>query len=316
MEPVLAEFREFLSHQTLGEPQIPLLSNITGTWMSANEATNPATWAQQIRATVRFADELGAILADPHRVLVELGPGGTLTASAIRHPKWSPGHRAVRLMRHQAQNRADRDAFLLALGQLWAAGVEVDWSPLSDGHEPRRITLPGYPFARQRHWVEPNRENHDVPAAGRDERRVGSLLEWQGRPCGGKRGFDHRSDAAANLRAVSRPSTRSTPTPISLSWAVIRWSPSVLPRVRPARASTSRRRICTRIQSVKALAAAVTARYVAGGLASCPAEPANPTAPPNIAYLLEGGLRDPAQWRVPLILRLAPDVTETMCGQC
>jgi phthiocerol/phenolphthiocerol synthesis type-I polyketide synthase E len=62
---------------------------------------------------------------------------------------------------------------------------------------------------------------------------------------------------------------------------------------------------------VSTLAAAVTARYVVGGLASVPAEPANPAVPPNIAYLLEGGLQDTAQWRIPLILRLAPDVTET-----
>ena len=123
----------FLSRQTLREPQIPLLSNVTGTWCRPPEATNPATWARQMRATVRFSDELDVLLADPRRVLVEVGPGGTLTASATRHPKWSSGHRAVRLMRHHAQNRDDRDAFLLALGQLWAAGVDVDWAPLRGG---------------------------------------------------------------------------------------------------------------------------------------------------------------------------------------
>ena len=105
MDPVLPEFQGFLSRLTLRAPQIPLLSNVTGTWMSDTEATNPATWARQIRATVRFADELDALLADPQRVLVEVGPGGTLTASAMRHPRWSTGHRAVRLMRHHAQNR-------------------------------------------------------------------------------------------------------------------------------------------------------------------------------------------------------------------
>ena len=154
MDPVLPEFTGFLSRITLREPQIPLLSNLTGTWLSAGEATNPATWARQIRATVRFADELGVLLADPNRVFIEVGPGGTLTASAMRHPKWSERHRAVRLMRHHAQSRNDRDAFLLGLGQLWAAGVDVDWSPLNQGVQPHLVSLPGYRFARQRHWVE------------------------------------------------------------------------------------------------------------------------------------------------------------------
>ena len=48
----------------------------------------------------------------------------------MRHPNWSANHRAVRLMRHQAQNRSDHDTFLLALGQLWSADVDVDWAPL------------------------------------------------------------------------------------------------------------------------------------------------------------------------------------------
>ncbi|MGB7504297.1 MAG: type I polyketide synthase, partial [Mycobacterium sp.] len=113
MDPVVAEFTTFLSGMTLREPQIPLLSNITGTTMSAAEATNPGTWARQIRATVRFADELDMLLAHPDRVLVEVGPGGTLTSSAGRHPRSGPRHRAVRLMRHQAQNRSDHDTFLL-----------------------------------------------------------------------------------------------------------------------------------------------------------------------------------------------------------
>src|SRR6185503_16757221 len=134
--------------------QIPMLSNVTGTWMSAHEATNPATWARQIRATVRFADELDVLLAHPSRVVVEVGPGGSLTASATRHPRWSGGHRAVRLMRHQVQNRGDHDTFLLALGQLWAAGIDVDWRPRVPARRPRLVSLPGYPFAHERHWVD------------------------------------------------------------------------------------------------------------------------------------------------------------------
>jgi phthiocerol/phenolphthiocerol synthesis type-I polyketide synthase E len=308
MAGVLGEFQEFLSHQPLREPQIPLLGNITGTWLSADEVTNPATWTQQIRATVRFADELGAILADPHRVVVEVGPGGTLTASAIRHPKWSPGHRAVRLMRHQAQNRADRDAFLVALGQLWVSGIAVDWSPLSDGHAPRRITLPGYPFARQRYWIEPNRDDHNVA--------------W---PTGTNEVSVHSSTNKAGHAAVNGGSTIEAT--LQRIWAQCLGRDSIdrnanffelggdsLIAIGVAMSATSQGIDITpqdlyEYPSVSTLAAAVTTRYVAGGLACVPADPANPAVPPNIAYLLEDGLRDAAQWRIPLILRLAPDVT-------
>ena len=86
MDAVLAPFAEYLSTVTLHAPRIPMLSNITGTWMTDEEATDPNRWAQHIRSTVRFADELSELLGDRHRVLVEVGPGGSLTGSAVRLP--------------------------------------------------------------------------------------------------------------------------------------------------------------------------------------------------------------------------------------
>src|SRR4029078_4557038 len=154
MDPVLTPFAEFLSTVTLHAPRIPMLSNITGTWMTDEEATDPNRVAQPIRSTVRFADELSELLGDRHLVLVEVGPGGSLTGSAVRLPGWSDTHRAVRLMRHPLQSRNDLDAFLLGLGQLWSAGVDVDWTA-RHGDQVNRVTLPGYAFARQRHWIEP-----------------------------------------------------------------------------------------------------------------------------------------------------------------
>ncbi len=58
MDPVLTPFAEYLSTVTLHAPRIPMLSNVTGTWMTDEEATDPDRWAQHIRSTVRFADEL------------------------------------------------------------------------------------------------------------------------------------------------------------------------------------------------------------------------------------------------------------------
>ena len=58
MDPVLTPFAEYLSTVTLHAPRIPMLSNVTGTWMTDEEATDPNRWAQHIRSTVRFADEL------------------------------------------------------------------------------------------------------------------------------------------------------------------------------------------------------------------------------------------------------------------
>ncbi len=311
MEPALPEFAEILARLSLREPTTPLLSNVTGTWMTVEEATDPARWVRQMRATVRFSDELDAVLQAPARVLMEVGPGGSLTASATRQPRWSSQHRAVRLMRHQLQSRDDRDTFLLGLGQLWSAGVGADWSRLRTGVTPRGVALPGYPFDRQRHWVE-----HRPSAVQSD----GSAPTDTGRPVtldGAKDGVRdagggrqqrieatlHRSwaeslgvesiDRNANFFELGGDSVSAIGLARNLTKAGLDISPQDL----------------FQHQSVAALSAALAARYGAGGLAEPCNDAENPPVPPNIAYFAERGLRDPGRWRVPVILRLGPEVS-------
>jgi len=309
MDPVLPEFTGFLSRITLREPQIPLLSNLTGTWLSAGEATNPATWARQIRATVRFADELGVLLADPDRVFVEVGPGGTLTASAMRHPKWSERHRAVRLMRHHAQSRNDRDAFLLGLGQLWTAGVDVDWTPLTKAAEPHLVSLPGYRFARQRHWVEHKPlEGHPAAGAGVNGAELPAAAAAGAAP-GGAGG---RSPLEATLQRIWSQCLGVASVDRNANFFDIGGDSLVAISVAM---SASHQGLDLTPQdlydnpTVAAMSKALTARYAAGGLARHSwTEVEHPPVPPNLDYFLENGVRERGQWRIPLILRLRPDV--------
>ncbi|HIE00798.1 MAG TPA: alpha/beta fold hydrolase [Thiotrichaceae bacterium] len=46
-----------------------------------------------------------------------------------------------------------QDQKLSKLAQLWVSGVEIDWTLLSPHHKPQRISLPTYPFARERYWL-------------------------------------------------------------------------------------------------------------------------------------------------------------------
>jgi phthiocerol/phenolphthiocerol synthesis type-I polyketide synthase E len=305
MDSMIPEFTGFLSRQTLREPQIPLLSNVTGTWLAASEATNPATWARQVRSTVRFADEVDVLLGDPNRVLVEVGPGGTLTSSASRHPRWGGGHRAVRLMRHHAQNRDDRDAFLLALGQLWSAGVEVDWSPLRGGQPAQLITLPGYPFERQRHWIEHRAVAwtgdaamangaatggaEQTAAAKNGQSPMEATLQRIWGQCLGLSSVDRK----ANFFELGGDSLVAISVAMTAGNEGLDLTPQDL----------------YENQTVAALAKALTARYAAGGLGrQSLGDVTHPPVPPNISYLLEHGIADHAQWRVPLILQVRSDV--------
>ena len=152
MEPVIAPLTALLRQVRLSPPQIPYVSNVTAQWVTDAEATSPDYWAGHVRQPVRFAAGVAQLLADPANVLLEVGPGQTLSALARQHPSRQPNQAVV-----SSLGKADEPvALLTALGRLWLAGVPLDTAALFAGERRRRVPLPTYPFARQRHWVEPD----------------------------------------------------------------------------------------------------------------------------------------------------------------
>lgn len=132
MEPILEPFTAEVRRVELQPPRIPYVSNVSGTWITAAEATDASYWATHLRHAVRFADGAGKLLAERRRVLLEVGPGNTLATLANRHPAKGAEHLMVSSIRHP-RKKADDLAFLLeTLAQLWLAGVEVDWRAVRD----------------------------------------------------------------------------------------------------------------------------------------------------------------------------------------
>ncbi|MEJ8672690.1 acyltransferase domain-containing protein [Streptomyces sp. MS1.AVA.1] len=131
-EPVTGPLEELLSTLPLRPPDIPVLSNVTGTWLREEEATSPAYWARHLSRTIRFADGVAELwrLADP--LLVELGPGQTLSRLALQHPSRPADAAApvVQTLPGQFESRTEQELLLAAVGQLWTAGLEIDWHGL------------------------------------------------------------------------------------------------------------------------------------------------------------------------------------------
>jgi acyl transferase domain-containing protein/acyl carrier protein len=176
MEPVLDEFAALLRTVPLRPPQIPFVSNVTGAWITAEQATDPHYWARHLRQTVRFADGLQTLLAEGERALVEVGPGQTLVRLAQRHPDAPPGLVALASL-HLPGQPSEHAALLTALGRLWQAGVPVEWGALHTGARRRRVPLPTYPFERRRFWVEPG-ERPAPDAQPRAAEEPGGLSRW------------------------------------------------------------------------------------------------------------------------------------------
>jgi acyl transferase domain-containing protein/thioesterase domain-containing protein/acyl carrier protein len=165
VDPILGEFRALLDRIELRAPALPFVSDVSGTWITDAEATDPAYWERHLRSTVRFADGVGELLRDPDRVLLEVGPGQTLTTLSRLHADRAPDQSIVQTTRHPREEGSDAAFLFATLGRLWATGVEIDWQALHAGEQRRRVPLPTYPFEHQRHWIEVGRGQQPVVAA-------------------------------------------------------------------------------------------------------------------------------------------------------
>lgn len=154
MDPVVTRFTETLAKLELKPPSIPFISNVTGTWITDEQATSPHYWARHLREPVRFSQGLEVLLAEPNRILLEVGPEKILRAAAISHPAKTDDHRVLATMRQPQEEESDMHHLLNTVGRLWLAGVEIDWDNYHGDKQRFRVPLPTYPFERTRHWID------------------------------------------------------------------------------------------------------------------------------------------------------------------
>ncbi|HTQ80791.1 MAG TPA: type I polyketide synthase, partial [Thermoanaerobaculia bacterium] len=84
MEPALDAFLTAASRLDLSAPTIPFVSNVTGTWITDGQATDPRYWAEHMCRTVRFGDGIETLCREAGQGLVEIGPGNSLTSIALQ----------------------------------------------------------------------------------------------------------------------------------------------------------------------------------------------------------------------------------------
>ena len=178
LEPILAEWKAFLESMTLSAPTIPIVSNRSGTWLTEAEATSPQYWTDHLRHSVLFAQGVGQLLEDPNRLLLEVGPGRTLTMLARMHSDKTPQHEMLYSMPHPDEISDGVVFAMRALGKLWTTGANPDWSGFAAGETRRRIELPAYPWEHQRHWVTPGHELYSEGAVGQGVPRLEDPSEW------------------------------------------------------------------------------------------------------------------------------------------
>jgi amino acid adenylation domain-containing protein len=179
MEPMLAHFFREVSKVHLRPPSIPYLSNLTGTWITANQTIDPDYWVKHLREAVRFGPGIQEIMKAPgERVFLEVGPGQALSGLARRILDQQSGAKVFSSLPSSKKDQIEQTLLLDTLGKLWLAGVNVNWRSVHAGEKRYRVPLPAYPFERQRYWVDPLPH---ASAAGRKQASSGKnadLGDW------------------------------------------------------------------------------------------------------------------------------------------
>lgn len=154
VDPILNSFRQAIKRFRFQAPSIPFISNVTGTWIKKEEATNPEYWVRHLRETVRFGAGVEELLKEPERVLLEVGPGRTLSTLAKPQRRHTETQVVLASLRHPLDSVSDLTFVLTTLGELWLSGVELEGRGFYGGKDRSRLVLPAYPFERKRFWVE------------------------------------------------------------------------------------------------------------------------------------------------------------------
>ena len=148
MDSIVGPFVSEAAKVRMHEPSLRYVSNVTGTWVTADQVTKAEYWGQHLRGTVRFGDGARELLSEP-RVLLEVGPGQTLSGLIRQQIKPSMKHSVV-----PGMARGDSKSLMRALGKLWLNGTKVNWTKVYEREQRRRVPLPTYPFERKRFWIE------------------------------------------------------------------------------------------------------------------------------------------------------------------
>jgi thioesterase domain-containing protein/malonyl CoA-acyl carrier protein transacylase len=178
MEPILDKFREHVDNIRLSPPQLPFISNVTGTWISTQDACSPDYWAVHMRSCVRFADGLKCLSAENYSLL-EVGPGQTLS-KLVRRQDHGIGTFCVASLPDQSEkeynvtaNTSSRKLLLATLGKLWLAGVKINWGMLYSQKDHIRLSLPTYAFERKRYWTDSSVLEHKSQFSSAEEVSLG-----------------------------------------------------------------------------------------------------------------------------------------------
>ncbi len=180
LDAILPRFRSFLQTITLRTPLIPIVSNRSGNWLTAAEATDPDYWVNHLRSTVLFSAGASVLAQTPNRIYIDVGPGKTLS-SLLKQQGGIEPNRVINSLPHVEDTFDDNLHVLGAIGRAWATGLPVSIDRLWEGKSPRRVTIPTYAFQQQRYFLD-RVETSSAPAVDDVPAKQVNIEDWGYKP--------------------------------------------------------------------------------------------------------------------------------------
>ncbi|MEM8530260.1 MAG: SDR family oxidoreductase [Chloroflexota bacterium] len=186
LTPLKEQVTQLVEKMRLSPPQIPYVSNVTGDWITETLACDPCYWAEHMCSTVRFADGIERVLREEEWVVLEVGPGQSLSTQIKQQPSCT-GKRQnliMSLLPSVYDSKGALPTCLLTLGKLWLNGVNIDWEGFYLQERRIRVPLPTYPFERQRYWLDIPKETqqaiaqHTDPLLASEPAKIVDLSDW------------------------------------------------------------------------------------------------------------------------------------------
>ena len=166
LAPIAEQFTNVVRKVKLNAPKIPYISNVTGTWITEADVQDKGYWARHMCQTVRFADGVTELWKEPRRVMLEVGPGQSLTSLALQTRPDDKAAEQVALptIRNSYEQQPDVSFISGTLAKLWLAGVTPNWSQVHGDRPRRRVPLPTYNFDRRYYWLPKSNGDESKPS--------------------------------------------------------------------------------------------------------------------------------------------------------
>ncbi|MEZ4690184.1 MAG: acyltransferase domain-containing protein [Ignavibacteria bacterium] len=149
MKPMIEEFRKVCNEVIYSQAVIPIVSNITAEIVT-DKMSNADYWCEHIMSSVRFSDSIKECVKSGIDTFIDLGPMPTsigMAQETIQNPE-------IKWLASIKKNFTIWETLLQGLGELYVNGYRIDFESFDKEFAHKKISLPSYPFQRQRYWIE------------------------------------------------------------------------------------------------------------------------------------------------------------------